>query len=196
MIGRSASKITAGSGVTIRGGSKFAYGYSVVLQSRPATSSRWSTVTTLPMPTGSRSCTTSGTYICWFRFSKLAYPKVTTVYRWFEPGNESTDPGYSGTTTISVATRIRATWPKTIYRGSTFAVTGTTYPAKPGSVITLYGKHGTTSYKLGHATVDRYGKFRVTGRVSSRGTWSFWITIPAVSGDLAGKSAVKSMYVG
>jgi hypothetical protein len=199
-IGHSTSKITAGSSVSIRGGSKFAYGDSMLLQARPATSSRWSTIATLPIRTGRPSCTTSGTgssqtYACWWRYSKAASPKVTTVYRWWEAGNEESDAVSSGTTTISVETRIRATWPKSIYHGSTFAVTGTTYPAKPGSVVTLYGKHGTTTYKLGKATVDRYGKFRVTGRVSSRGTWSFWITIPAVSGDLAGKSAAKSMYV-
>ncbi|MGN6723708.1 MAG: hypothetical protein ACTHJM_13945 [Marmoricola sp.] len=196
MIARSTSKIVAGSSVTIRGGLKFAYGDTVKLQARPATSSTWSTVTTLPMPTGAPSCTTtSGNFICWHRFSKATSPKVTTAYRWYETGNVASDPSYSSTTTVSVATRIRATWPSTIYHGSTFSVTGTTYPAKPGSVVTLYGKHGTTTYKLGHATVDRYGKFHVYGKVGSRGTWSFWITIPAVSGDLAGKSGVKSEYV-
>ncbi|MGN6162803.1 MAG: hypothetical protein ACTHOG_14010 [Marmoricola sp.] len=191
-ISRSSSKVVAGSGVKIAGGSKFGYVSSVKLQSHPLTSSTWTTIATVPV--GARHCGGTTTYACWSPFSKGVYPKVSTAYRWVDPGSVATDPGKSSATTVYVATRISATWP-TVYRGRTFGVSGSTYPAKPGAVVTLYGKHGTSVYTLGHATVSRTGTFRVYGAVHLSGTWSFWITVPARTGDVAGKSAVKSEYV-
>lgn len=122
-------------------------------------------------------------------------PSLTTSYRWYYPASDAVTAAYSPVTTVQVRTRIVPSWVSSIHRGARFSVSGRTFPAKPGAVVTMWGKVGTTTYKLGTARVGTNGAFSVSGTASRSGTWAVWFTVPAGKGNVAGTSPIRRYSV-
>jgi hypothetical protein len=142
-----------------------------------------------------QTCNTAQT-VCRDYFAPVTVrPSVATTYRWYYPGSDAVDPAFSATTSVSVRTRLAPTWISAIHRGVRFSITGRTYPAKPGTTVTMWGRIGTTTYKLGYARVSSTGTFKIYGTATRFGTWSVWFTIPPVSGNLSGTSAHRTYSV-
>lgn len=126
----------------------------------------------------------------------IVHPLVTTTYRWVSPASDCCEASMSAPVTVEVRTALTAALKdKTVSKGSELIVNGRTNPAKPGTTVTLWRKTATVSKKLATGKVNRNGSYRVTTRARSRGTWKLFVTVPAVSGNLAGTSPVRTAKV-
>ena len=117
-------------------------------------------------------------------------------YRWHFLGTESGAESFSPVTTVKVKTALNATVvDRTLRRGQNLVVTGRTKPAKPGSIVKLWRKTASGPIVLARSRVRSDGTYKVAYPVNRAGTWTVYTTIPAVSGNLAGRSVNRSASV-
>lgn len=194
----SASFITAGSGVSIAGGAQYGAAPTAVLSFKDVAVGTYSTGRTNAYSSTINllKCNADGT-VCDNPFQPiLAHPMHNTIYKWTLAGTAGVAGASSGFVMVHVQTKIAPTWPASATHGRGFVVTGSTTPAKPGSVITLWGKRGSSVAKLGSAKIASNGTFRVVGVPTAAGSWTFWLTLPNDSTNAASKSASKGINVG
>lgn len=78
---------------------------------------------------------------------------------------------------------------------ATLRARGTVFPAKPGATVTLWRTTASSTTKVGSATVQANGSYAIN-RTVTKGTWRVHVTVPASTGNLAGKSVTRTATVG
>jgi len=143
-------------------------------------------------PYGSSTWKRAGTVLApqtTWALRKSVAPLKQASYRWHFLGTESGAESFSPITTVKVKTALNATVAdRTLRRGQNLVVTGRTQPAKPGSSVTLWRKTASGSIALACSRVRSDGTYQVAYPVNRTGTRTVHTTIPAVSGNLAGRS--------
>ena len=158
-------------------------GLGMQLQAKPYGSSAWGNVGSLVPLSGPN-------------FAASVAPTKQTSYRWHFIGSGLLVETYSAVRTVSVRTALTANVAdKTLHVGQSLTLTGKTTPAKPGTVVTLFRKVGTKSIKLATSQVAANGTYTLSAKVTAKGTWSVYASVPAASGNLAGQSPVRSASV-
>lgn len=179
--------ITAGGTTTITGQTlaHFLPSTPVDLEVKAYGSSTWVKVGTYQAPETSD-----------WKLAKTVAPLRQTSYRWHYRGSESNLPAYSPAVTIWVKTALSAAIADTtLRRGQNLAVSGRAKPAKPGATVTLWRKTATGSTVLARTRVKADGTYKVVCPVNRIGTWTVYTTIPAASGNLAGRSVNRAAKV-
>jgi hypothetical protein len=127
--------------------------------------------------------------------SKAVRPLANTTYQWRFAGDVTYAPRGSVTKTLSVATRLTLNVHDTTMKTSDkLFVYGLTYPAKAGKTVSLVLRKTTGTVSTTSAVTRSDGSYGVVKGLTA-GTYDAWATIPAVSGNAAGKSAVVRVYV-
>jgi hypothetical protein len=118
----------------------------------------------------------------------VQHPKVTTTYRWEFNGNNDVVPKRSAGRTVSVATKITLNVvDKTLKRGQDLSVSGKTTPVRAGATVKVWEHHGSTTTKLGSATVNSHGLWHLV-RHLHQGTHTVYATTAATSTNTSGRS--------
>ena len=124
-----------------------------------------------------------------------AWPRRNTTYRWRFLGNETYAPSTSSTVVVKVHVTVSMHLEdSTIRAGQRVAARGYVRPAKPGVLATLWLYGPGTRLKLATGLIHSDGSYRIT-KALSHGSKSLYVTVPAASGNLGGKSPVRSVYV-
>lgn len=122
-------------------------------------------------------------------------PSRRTEYRWSFAGNESYAADVSNIVVIKVHVRVTMHLEdSTIRAGQRVAAVGRVYPPKPGVLASLWLYGPGTRLKLASALIKSDGSYRIT-KALSHGSKSLYVTVPAASGNLGGKSPSRSVYV-
>jgi hypothetical protein len=69
------------------------------------------------------------------------------------------------------------------------AVVGSVLPARAGGRVTLWRTTGSGPVALGEAEAAADGAYRIPVPADVTGRWSYYVTVPAGDGNLAGQSA-------
>jgi hypothetical protein len=129
-------------------------------------------------------------------WSASVLPAYTSTYRVVYAGDATHEAVVSAAVTVQVKTRVLVTSPRsgTKTTARTVTVTGKVTPNKAGTYVRLYEvrSDGTLAY-LTTARVTSTGGFTLV-RTLAKGTHRLTVTIPATSGNLAGRSATVVVY--
>jgi hypothetical protein len=120
------------------------------------------------------------------RASATVQPTRHTVYRWRFGGSSSAGGSMSPPFTVDVAAVVTA---QTVATDGARAVVGTVLPARAGSRVTLWRATTSGPVSLGRGVVDDDGGYRIPVPEDVTGHWSYFVTVPAGDGNLAGQSA-------
>jgi hypothetical protein len=118
--------------------------------------------------------------------SATVQPRRHTVYRWRFGGSSSAGGSVSPPFTVDVAAVVTA---QTVTTDGARAVVGTVLPARAGSQVTLWQATASGPVSLGGSVVDTAGAYRIPVPEDVSGRWSYFVTVPAGEGNLAGQSA-------
>lgn len=179
--------IVAGQAVTLGTALRYGSGWpipgrDITLQSAAVASPAWS---------GANVVATNATGAV----ASTVKPIRSTSYRWSFAGDEYFAASDSARGEVGVRTRVSSSLVhSSVRRGRTLRMVGSTYPAKPGTVVSLW-RRTTVRTLLGHATVNRYGRFAVSAPARRKGLWRLQVTIPATPGNLAGAGPVRTARV-
>lgn len=126
-------------------------------------------------------------------------PVRNTSYKWIYKGTDSS-PEIPGVASNTVSVNVRDLITKklsatTIAHGKTLTVTGTTYPAKPGTTVTLFRAVTGPDKALASAKVASNGTYKITKTFASAGRYNLYVFIPAVSGNLSNATAATRLTV-
>lgn len=131
-----------------------------------------------------------------YQLAKTVRPLRQATYRWHYLGTEIDDASYSSEIVVNVKTGLTAkVADATIKRGNNIVVSGKTKPGKPGMTVSLWRKTSTGASLLATTKVKSDGSYKISHQAGRTGTWKVYTTIPAGSGNLAGKSTVRSVSV-
>ena len=119
-------------------------------------------------------------------------PEANTVYRWSFAGTWSFDGSVSEPFSVDVATAVTATTERLPDSGALVA-TGSVTPAKPGVSATLWRVVKGTPTVVGEAPIADDGSYRIEIPDAPRTFSRYVVTVPAVSGNLAGTSALQTV---
>jgi hypothetical protein len=119
-------------------------------------------------------------------------PEANTVYRWSFAGTWSFDGSVSEPFSVDVATAVTATTERLPDSGALVA-TGSVTPAKPGVSATLWRVVKGTQTVVGEAPIADDGSYRIEVPDAPRTFSRYVVTVPAVSGNLAGTSALQTV---
>ncbi|BBH17967.1 hypothetical protein Back2_22540 [Nocardioides baekrokdamisoli] len=193
----SASFVASGGAVTIGGSSQYGGPSTATLSFHDPTMSAYATAKSNVAATSVDDLTCDmKTFICRNPFAGVGlHPKYNVVYRWCYGSTVAVQASCGSFATIHVQAVIAATYPSSVSNGRSFAVTGKVTPLRPGTQVTLWGKKGTTTVKLGTATLSSTGAYKVNATIRSTGSWTVWLTTPNDKYNAAGKSAAKSYSV-
>jgi hypothetical protein len=193
----SASFVKAGAAMTIGGSSQYGGPSSASLVYRDPTMSAYATAHSSVSATSVADVTCDDDFVvCRNNFSGVGmHPKYNVVYRWCYGSTVAVTAACGSFATIHVQAVISPAFPSAIVNGRAFSVSGKINPLRPGTQVTLWGKKGTTTTRLGVATVSSTGTYKFTATVRSAGTWSLWVTSPNDKYNAAGKSATKAYTV-
>ena len=129
-------------------------------------------------------------------FSLSVKPLVQTSYRWRFVEIDAALGSTSSVITIKVRAKVTAApVSKVVNLGSAIKIKGKVTPAKGGHTVTLWRKTATGKVKVGSAIIKADGTYLASTKASKVGTWKLLVTIPALSGNLAGTSPVVSVSV-
>jgi hypothetical protein len=117
-------------------------------------------------------------------------PEAHTVYRWSFAGTWSFDGSVSEPFTVDVGTAVTAT-PERVADSDALVVSGSVTPAKPGIRATLWRVEGEDQVMVGGAPIAADGSYRVEVPEAQKTPGRYFVTVPAVSGNLAGTSAIQ-----
>jgi len=186
-ISRTPSVITAGQSSTIKGkvniGGGPAGGVNVKLDAKPAGASTWSTIATV-------TSADDGS------LSKVVKPTKNTAYRWRYVETVATKGSVSSSVGVGVRTAVSASIvDATLRKAQTLVVKGSTFPRKFGVAITLWRKTSTGAVVLARSTTHSDGTYKIAAPTTSKGTWTVFVTVAAATGNLEGKSPLRSAKV-
>ena len=119
-------------------------------------------------------------------------PEANTVYRWSFAGTWSFDGSVSEPFSDDVATAVTATTERVPDSGALVA-TGSVTPARPGVSATLWRVVKGTQTVVGEAPIADDGSYRIEVPDAPRTFSRYVVTVPAVSGNLAGTSALQTV---
>jgi hypothetical protein len=119
-------------------------------------------------------------------------PEANTVYRWSFAGTWSFDGSVSEPFSVDVATAVTATTERLPDSGALVA-TGSVTPAKPGVSATLWRVVKGAQTVVGEAPIADDGSYRIEVPDAPRTFSRYVVTVPAVSGNLAGTSALQTV---
>jgi hypothetical protein len=122
--------------------------------------------------------------------SVTVQPEAHTVYRWSFAGTWSFDGSVSEPFTVDVGTAVTAT-PERVADSDALVVSGSVTPAKPGIRATLWRVEGEDQVMVGGAPIAADGSYRVEVPEAQKTPGRYFVTVPAVSGNLAGTSAIQ-----
>ena len=123
-------------------------------------------------------------------------PLHTTTYRWVYAGSECCEASTSDPVTVKVRTAVTAALADaTVRTGRTLTLAGRTTPAKPGAAVTMYRKTATGKQKLAGGKVGSDGRYHLSTKATSKGSWKVFAVVAAGSGNLAGTSPVRTAKV-
>jgi hypothetical protein len=126
-------------------------------------------------------------------------PTVGTSYRWRYMGtNDNPEiPGVdSAVKAVGVRTTVTAKAADTTLTTSQgLKISGATTPAKGGATLTVYRIVGGNARRFGTVKADAKGRYTYLHGPLAKGDYSFAIGVPALSGNLAGRSASVAVKV-
>jgi hypothetical protein len=194
----SASFVAAGGAVTVGGSSQYGGPSTAALSFRDATMSSYATAHSTVSATSVNDLTCSAsatTFVCRNIFAGVVlHPKYNVTYRWCYGSTVAVQAACNSFGTIHVQATIAATFPSSISAGQRFTVSGKVTPLRPGTLVGLWGRHGTTTVRIGVATVTSAGTYSINASVGS-GAWTMWLTTANDKLNAAGKSASKTYTV-
>ena len=117
-------------------------------------------------------------------------PEARTVYRWSFAGTWSVDGSVSEPFTVDVGTAVTAT-PERAGDSEALVVTGSVTPAKPGVRATLWRVEGEDQTMVGGAPIAEDGSYRIEVPEAPKAFGKYFVTVPAVGGNLAGTSTIQ-----
>jgi hypothetical protein len=122
-------------------------------------------------------------------------PTYNTTYMWKFAGNEQLAAGSSSYLTgkVRVSVTLRLEDPS-VPAGHAVVARGWVRPIKAGTYATMWRQSTSGSTKLGRGLIRSDGSYRIR-YVGPRGESSVHVTVPAVSGNLGGKSLSRSMSI-
>lgn len=194
----SASFVPANGAVTIGGSSQYGGPSTASLSFRDATMSSYATAHSAVSATSvsDLTCSDSPTsFVCRNIFAGVAlHPKYNVTYRWCYGSTVAVQAACGTFGTIHVQATIAASLPSSISAGQRFTVSGKVTPLRPGTLVGLWGKRGTSTTRIGVATVTSAGTYSINASVGS-GTWTLWLTTANDKLNAAGKSASRTYTV-
>jgi hypothetical protein len=119
-------------------------------------------------------------------------PEANTVYRWSFAGTWSFDGSVSEPFSVDVATAVTATTERLPDSGALVA-TGSVTPARPGVSATLWRVVKGSQTVVGEAPIADDGSYRIEVPDAPRTFSRYVVTVPAVSSNLAGTSALQTV---
>jgi hypothetical protein len=119
-------------------------------------------------------------------------PEANTVYRWSFAGTWSFDGSVSEPFSVDVATAVTATTERVPDSGALVA-SGSVTPAKPGVSATLWRVAKGDQTIVGEAPIADDGSYRIEVPDAPRTFGRYVVTVPAVSGNLAGTSDLQTV---
>ena len=122
----------------------------------------------------------------------MVQPEDNTVYRWSFAGTWSFDGSVSEPFSVDVATAVTANTERLPDSGALVA-TGSVTPAKPGVSATLWRVVKGAQTVVGEAPIADDGSYRIEVPDAPRTFSRYVVTVPAVSGNLAGTSALQTV---
>ena len=123
-------------------------------------------------------------------------PMQRTVYRWRFEESEAAHGDVSPTFTVEVLTKVTAQLRDSTKRiGQDLVVDGRTTPKKPGVTATLWRRTANGPVRLDTTTIRADGTYTARKTLGKAGKWNVYVTVPALSGNLAGKSPIRTATV-
>jgi len=186
-ISRAPTTITAGQSSTIHGkiiiaGSP-ASGASVALDAKPAGSSTWSKIASVTADQNGN-------------LTKVVKPTKNTSYRWRFIETTATKGSVSTAVSVGVRTAVSASIvDATLRKGQNIVVKGGTFPHKVGVAVTLWRKTSNGAVVLARSTTHSDGTYKIGAPANAKGTWTVFVTVAAATGNLEGKSPLRSAKV-
>ena len=188
----SASFVSTSGAVTIGGSAQYGGPSSATLSFRDATMSSYATAGSASTAGSLLDLTCSGG-VCRDPFAGVVlHPKYNVVYRWCYGSDVEVGAACGTFATIHVQAVIAATFPSSISAGHGFTVSGKVTPLRPGTLVGLWAKNGSTTVRIGTGNVSTTGTFSINATLGS-GTWTIWLTTANDKLNAAGKS-VSRMY--
>ena len=179
----SASSITAGEGVTLGGVVRDQWDRSLPHGLLVLEEQKFGTDHFVPVEGAARSLGAGDPRV-------TVEPETHTVYRWSFAGTWSVDGSVSEPFTVDVGTAVTASLER-VPESDALVVTGRVAPAKPGVRTTLWRIDGQDQTMVGGAPVAEDGAYRIEVAHVPKGFGRYFVTVPAVSGNLAGTSAIQ-----
>lgn len=121
-------------------------------------------------------------------------PTTRTVYRWRFAGRPLAEASVSGEFTVEVATEVAAE-PGVSAPDQVPVVSGTTSPAKPGVIATLWRMTPKGPLRVDNVKVAPDGTYGFELDTEEPGPGRYFVTVPAATGNLAGHSPTVSVVV-
>jgi len=117
-------------------------------------------------------------------------PEANTVYRWSFAGTWSFDGSVSEPFRVEVGTAVTASTER-VPESEALVATGTVTPAKPGVRATLWRIVEGEQTMVGAAPIAADGTYRIEVPEAPKTFGRYVVTVPPVSGNLAGTSAIQ-----
>lgn len=129
--------------------------------------------------------------------SFLVAPTKRTVYKWKFNGDPATAASTAQCTPVKVHTKVTMRLrDEFISPGQTMVAKGTTTPAKPGATVTIFRTTiSNRTSKWFSGTVHSDGTYRLARTVKTNLKYTLYVVVAASSGNLAGKSPSRDLYV-
>jgi len=186
-ISRTPTTITAGQTSTIHGKMYLdgdgVGGASVKLDAKPFGSSTWTNIATVTSDQDGN-------------LAKVVKPTKNTSYRWRFIETTATKGSVSTAVSVGVRTAVSASIvDATLRKGQNIVVKGGTFPHKVGVAVTLWRKTSNGAVVLARSTTHSDGTYKIGAPANAKGTWTVFVTVAAATGNLEGKSPLRSAKV-
>jgi hypothetical protein len=131
------------------------------------------------------------------KVSRTVSPVHNTLYEWHFAGNAQQSASESQLLTVRVRCLVTLGVDDSSPRvGQRMTARGVVRPLKPGVQVTLWRAYFDERVKLASGTIRSDGSFRIYHVFRKRGPKYLFVTVPASTGNLGGKSSTRTVTVG